>query len=80
MADAMAAFDGPIIAAVNGYAVTAGVEMALACDFIIASTAAKFADTHVRVGMMPGWGLSQRLPRLIGVARGRTQSEAIDED
>jgi enoyl-CoA hydratase len=71
MADAMAAFDGPIIAAVNGYAVTAGFEMALACDLIIASTEAKFADTHVRVGMMPGWGLSQRLPRLIGVARAK---------
>ncbi|MBP1687896.1 MAG: enoyl-CoA hydratase [Deltaproteobacteria bacterium] len=74
MADAMAAFEGPIIAAVNGYAITAGFEMALACDFIIASTDAKFADTHARVGMMPGWGLSQRLPRLIGIARAKQLS------
>jgi enoyl-CoA hydratase len=74
MADAMAGFEGPIIAAVNGYAVTAGFEMALACDLIIASTEAKFADTHARVGMLPGWGLSQRLPRLIGVARAKELS------
>jgi enoyl-CoA hydratase len=74
MADAMAAFEGPIIAAVNGYAITAGFEMALACDLIIASTEAKFADTHARVGMMPGWGLSQRLPRLIGIARAKQLS------
>ncbi len=74
MAEAMAAFEGPIIAAVNGYAITAGFEMALACDFIIASTEAKFADTHARVGMMPGWGLSQRLPRLIGIARAKEVS------
>ena len=66
LSEAMAAFEGPILSAINGYAVTAGFEMALACDFLIASTEAKFADTHARVGMMPGWGLSQRLPRLIG--------------
>ena len=59
----------PIIAAVNGYAVTAGFELVLACDIIIASSAASFADSHVRVGVLPGWGLSQRLPRLIGFYR-----------
>jgi enoyl-CoA hydratase len=48
--------------------------MALACDLIVASTEAKFADTHARVGMMPGWGLSQRLPRLIGIARAKELS------
>lgn len=74
MMDAMAAFDGPIIAAVNGHAITAGLELALACDLIIASSTAKFADTHARVGMLPGWGLSQRLPRLIGVARAKELS------
>lgn len=64
---AMAAFNGPIIGAVNGHAITAGFELALNCDILIASSEAKFADTHVRVGMLPGWGLSQRLPRLIGI-------------
>ena len=68
-AEAIADFAGPIIAAVNGYAVTAGFELALACDLIIASTEAKFADTHAQVGMLPGWGLSQRLPRIIGMPR-----------
>jgi enoyl-CoA hydratase len=74
MADAMAAFGGPIIAAVNGHAITGGFELALACDILIASREAKFADTHVRVGMLPGWGLSQKLPRLIGVPRAKELS------
>jgi len=68
---AMASFEGPIIAAVNGHAITGGFELALACDLIIASTRAKFADTHARVGILPGWGLSQKLPRLIGIARAK---------
>ncbi|HNC68895.1 MAG TPA: enoyl-CoA hydratase-related protein, partial [Pseudomonadales bacterium] len=71
MAEAIAEFDGPVIAAVNGHAITAGFELALACDFIIASTSAKFADTHARVGILPGWGLSVRLPRLIGINRAK---------
>ena len=69
--DAIAAFEGPIIAAVNGHAITGGFELALACDLIIASSQAKFADTHARVGILPGWGLSQKLPRLIGIARAK---------
>ncbi len=67
-------FDGPVIGAINGHAVTAGFELALACDILIASTEAKFADTHARVGMLPGWGLSQRLPRLIGIQRAKELS------
>jgi len=71
---AMKAFEGPIIGAVNGHAITAGFELALNCDILIASTEARFADTHVRVGMLPGWGLSQRLPRLIGIGRAKELS------
>lgn len=64
----------PIIGAINGYAITGGFELALMCDFMIASTAARFADTHARVGVVPGWGLSQRLPRLIGANRAKELS------
>jgi enoyl-CoA hydratase len=71
MAQGIEAFGGPIIAAVNGHAITGGFELALACDVILASTKAKFADTHARVGMLPGWGLSQKLPRLIGISRAK---------
>jgi enoyl-CoA hydratase len=56
----------PIIAAVNGFAITGGFELALACDLIIASENAVFRDTHAQVGVTPGGGNSQRLPRLVG--------------
>ena len=71
---ALAAFDRPIIGAVNGFAITGGFELALMCDFLIASPEARFADTHARVGVVPGWGLSQRLPRLIGINRAKELS------
>lgn len=71
---AMARFRGPIIGAINGAAITGGFELALACDVLLASTAARFADTHVRVGVMPGWGLSQKLSRTIGVYRAKELS------
>jgi enoyl-CoA hydratase len=61
-------------AAINGHAITGGFELALACDVLIASTRAKFADTHARVGILPGWGLSQKLPRLIGLSRAQELS------
>ncbi|MEO8812360.1 MAG: enoyl-CoA hydratase [Caulobacteraceae bacterium] len=64
----------PVIGAINGVAITGGFELALACDVLIASTAARFADTHARVGIMPGWGLSQRLPRTIGIYRAKELS------
>ena len=64
----------PVIGAVNGVAITGGFEVALACDVLIASANARFADTHGRVGVMPGWGLSQRLSRAIGVYRARELS------
>lgn len=64
----------PVIGAVNGAAVTGGFELALACDFLYASPLARFADTHARVGLLPGWGLSQKLGRLIGINRAREAS------
>ncbi len=72
--DALAALSKPLIAAVNGLAVTGGLELALACDVIIASTEARFADTHVRVGLLPGWGMSQKLSRAIGPYRAKEMS------
>jgi enoyl-CoA hydratase len=64
----------PLIGAVNGVAVTGGFELALNCDFLIASEHARFADTHARIGVMPGWGLSVLLPERIGVTRARQMS------
>ena len=52
----------PLIGAVNGVAITGGFELALNCDFLVASEHAKFGDTHSRVGVMPGWGLTVLLP------------------
>jgi|CXWL01.1.fsa_nt_gi enoyl-CoA hydratase len=70
----MGRFSGPIIGAINGVAITGGFEVALACDVLICSTEARFADTHGRVGIMPGWGLSQRLSRTIGIYRAKELS------
>lgn len=61
----------PVIGAVNGVAITGGFEVALACDVLIAATNARFADTHARVGIVPGWGLSQKLSRMIGIGRAK---------
>lgn len=63
----------PIIAAVNGAAVTGGFELALACDLIVASERARFADTHLRVGVYPGPVLVD-LPRRVGMAWAREMS------
>ncbi|MFP4256697.1 MAG: enoyl-CoA hydratase [Desulfobacterales bacterium] len=56
----------PIIGAVNGAAVTGGFELALNCDFLIASENAAFADTHAKVGIRPGWGMTQLLQQAVG--------------
>ncbi len=64
----------PLIGAVNGAAVTGGLELTLACDWLIASERARFADTHARVGVMPGWGLTVLLPEAIGLRRAREMS------
>jgi len=68
---ALQRFSGPVIGAINGVAVTGGFELALACDVLLASPQARFADTHARVGVAPGWGLSQKLSRAIGIYRAR---------
>lgn len=56
----------PIIGAINGHAITGGLEVALNCDFLIASERASFADTHARVGIVPGWGMTQLLQQAVG--------------
>ncbi len=64
----------PLIGAVNGVAVTGGLELALACDFLVASEHARFADTHARMGIQPGWGLTVALPEAVGLRRAREMS------
>ena len=64
----------PIIGAVNGAAVTGGLELALNCDFLVASERARFADTHARVGVHPLWGLTVLLPQAVGIRRAREMS------
>jgi enoyl-CoA hydratase len=64
----------PLIGAVNGPAYTGGLEIALTCHFLIASERATFADTHARLGVMPGWGMSVLLAEAIGVRRAREMS------
>jgi enoyl-CoA hydratase len=71
---ALGQFTGPIIGAINGVAITGGFELALACDVLLAADTARFADTHARVGVMPGWGLSQKLSRAIGISRAKELS------
>ncbi|MFZ5571379.1 MAG: enoyl-CoA hydratase [Thermodesulfobacteriota bacterium] len=64
----------PLIGAINGYAITGGFEIALNCDFLIASEQAFFADTHAKVGIHPGWGMTQLLQQAIGQRRARQMS------
>ncbi|MGH3967638.1 MAG: enoyl-CoA hydratase [Mycobacterium sp.] len=71
----------PILGAINGPVFTGGLEMALGCDFLIASERAVFADTHARVGILPGGGMTARLPQLVGAALARRLSmtgEVVD--
>jgi enoyl-CoA hydratase/carnithine racemase len=71
----------PIIGAINGATFTGGLEMALGCDFLVASDRAVFADTHARVGILPGGGMTARLPQVVGMAMARRLSmtgEVVD--
>ncbi|MBN1578063.1 MAG: enoyl-CoA hydratase/isomerase family protein [Chitinispirillaceae bacterium] len=61
----------PVIAAVNGYALGGGLELALACDIVIAAENARFASPEINVGIMAGWGASKRLPEAIGTVRAK---------
>lgn len=63
-----------VIAMVNGYCLTGALEIVLACDLIVASEDAKFGDTHTRWGLRPSWGMSQRLPRRVGLIKAKELS------
>ena len=79
--NAIVALRKPVIGAVNGATFTGGLELALACDLLIASERAVFADTHARVGILPGGGMTARLPRLVGAGMARRLSmtgEVVD--
>ncbi|HNU73956.1 MAG: 2,3-dehydroadipyl-CoA hydratase [Deltaproteobacteria bacterium ADurb.BinA179] len=66
MPDVFSACKKPIIGAVNGNAITGGFELALNCDFLIASENARFIDSHAKVGIHPGWGMTQLLQQAVG--------------
>lgn len=66
MGNPLAGLTKPLIGAINGAAVTGGLELALMCDFLLVSSRATFADTHGKIGLLPGWGQLARLPHAIG--------------
>lgn len=68
----------PVIGAINGATATGGLEIAVACDFLVASERARFADTHAKVGVLPGWGLTIELPKAIGRRRALQMSLSGD--
>lgn len=69
--DAMESLPQPVIGAIHGHCYTGSLELALGCDLLIAAESARFCDTHGKWGMSPTWGMSQRLPRRVGVQRAK---------
>ncbi len=65
----LATLPQPVVTAVHGHCYTGALELALAGDLIVAAESAKFADTHARWALVPVWGMSQRLPRRVGLAK-----------
>jgi enoyl-CoA hydratase len=79
--DAVAGVSKPTVAAINGLCLGGGLELALACDLRVAAEGAKFAAPEIKLGMMPGGGATQRLPRVVGVGHAMRLvllGEAID--
>lgn len=64
----------PVIAKINGFCFTGALELALSCDLLYAAEEAKFGDTHTKWGLRPTWGMSQRLPRAVGIRKARELS------
>ena len=69
--EAIEALPQPVIAAVQGHCYTGSLELALACDLMVAAESAKFSDTHGKWGMSPTWGMSQRLPKRVGLLKAK---------
>jgi len=68
----------PVVAAVHGHCYTGALEVALACDFILAAGNARFGDTHAKWALTPVWGMSQRLPRRVGIAAAKRLTFTCD--
>jgi enoyl-CoA hydratase len=69
--DAIEAMPQPVIASVRGHCYTGALEVVLACDLLVASDTARFVDSHGKWGMTPTWGMSQRLPRRVGLVKAK---------
>lgn len=69
--EALEALPQPVIAAVQGHCYTGSLELVLACDLLVAADTARFADTHGKWAMSPTWGMSQRLPRRVGLVKAK---------